>query len=557
MTTFDAGGASLGPRPAADRVAFCGPYLSLADEDGTVAIGYHAYDAAPVTLRWGRSAALELGTLDGDGSHRPHFFLSDLTPGATYHYQLSEGGVPGPTYTFRAPPAPGAETRFAFLGDIQFDHQVGNRPEQQALAALVADFAPDLLVSPGDLVNSYPGTSGFIPPELGRWNVLFGVVAELVARAPLMVAMGNHEEDADFFWEAFVFPVSDPPSQDHYAFRFGSLLFVVLYTGATEGYDVQGMLDSQTPWLAATLAGAAADPTLRYRLVVLHRGPFSQGANHPDDGYAFLDGGTATRPSWRSLFEQHGVDLVLAGHNHNLTLAENDGVYYLTSCAGAPHHDLRTPWLPTTLYAEATCAAALFTFDGRRLSLALQRPDGSAIPEAARTFCQTAADCLGLAHGCPETVSWECTNKICGADCDRRAQLQVTPLALRFTAAAAGEDPPAQGLTLGSSDGEPLDWQASCAGDFLRCDTLAGATPATLTVAVATTGRAGTLNGTVTLTALNPPGQPIIVPVTLTIAPPPDPPGPPDPPSEPGCTCRATTPSLVGLLLLLGLRRRR
>src|SRR4029079_8868398 len=99
------------------------------------------------------------------------------------------------------------------------------------------------------------------------------------------------------------------------------------------------------------LAAAHMDPDVHFKVVLLHRGPLSEGNHHPTDGMAFWDTVPSGLPSWHQLFERYAVDLVLAGHNHKLTLAELGGVRYVTSCGGAPVHELRDPpWRPTTIH---------------------------------------------------------------------------------------------------------------------------------------------------------------------------------------------------------------
>lgn len=414
---FDGSGAPTGDRSDDEQVAFCAPYLSISTVDGGVTIGYDAYDAGAVVLEWGETDRYG-ERIERSGSYRNHFALPPLVPGRTLHYRVVEEGVPGPDHVFRAPPEPGRPFRFAFVGDTQYYEEL-QREDFRAIADLVLAFDPDLVLAAGDMVASTEGTTGpggWNTPEMGRWNVFFGGARELMARAPWMAAMGNHEEDAPYFWSVFAFPEPDAPAVDHYWFRFGSVHVTVLYTGTTGGYDLNGILESQTAWLEETLAAAAADPSLRWKVVVLHRGPLSQGASHVD-GDLFYDGGTAARPSWRELFATHGVDLVLAGHNHNFTYARADGLRVITSCGGAPLHDLREPWDATTVYAERICTADLFSVGERTLSFEALRRDGTAIEEARFALCREADDCAELDSGCPEATAWSCAEGECAAAC--------------------------------------------------------------------------------------------------------------------------------------------
>ncbi len=418
LRTFDAAGQPVGYRAVAELAAFCGPYLGVRGEGGELALGHDTFGPAEVRVEWGPDAAYGLDASLA-GVHRHLLPMETLSPGAEVHYRVVVDGVPGPDRTFLAPPAPGQELRFVHLGDTQYQEEA-TRERVRALAARALAFRPHLVLGTGDLVaSSADGAGGFLQPEIGRWSVVFGDLAPLLAAAPLATAMGNHEEDGAYFWDVFARPLTDPPRLDHFDFRMGHAHFFVLYTGRTAGYDLEGILDSQTAWLEARLQAAAADPTVRWRVVALHRGPYSQGGYHSGEGLLFSDGGTATRPSWRSLWERHGVDLVVAGHNHNFTLAVVNGIRYVTECGGAHTHALDAPWAPSTRYAEETCSLGELTAGPRTLSFRTFRPDGSEIVAARFDLCREDADCQALEDPCapPAEARWSCHERACQASC--------------------------------------------------------------------------------------------------------------------------------------------
>jgi hypothetical protein len=516
MVRIDAAGAAT-IKTVQEQAAFCGPYLSVSDELGAITIGYDSAEGRDVRLEWGPTPSYG-EQLDRSGSVRNHFELTGLSPGARVYYRLTEGGVVAVASSFIAPPAAGTPFRFAFIGDTQYYGQQ-QIDDAQAILSTIDRFDPQLLLSPGDLVASERGTGpgGWAQPELARFSLIFGLLEPLVARAPLMVSMGNHEEDAPYYWDVFAFPRPDAPALDHYYYRFGSVLFVHLYTGTTDGYDFDGILNSQTPWLGDVLAAHAGDPSIRWRVVVLHRGAFSQGARHPSDGQAFYANAGGGRPSWAELFRSGGIDLVLAGHNHNFTVAENDGIRFVTSCAGAPVHELREPSEPTTLYAEATCSADLFRVGARTLSFEAVRTDGRPIPEAAFSLCRAAEDCAELPNPCPEAVRWSCPRPVCRAECVPHPPpaLEVTPVSLALSA-KIGLPPPAAGRLSVTSSGA-LGFTAAADVPWLSVTPAAATTPAEVEVrwidGVLT--RAGTYDAVATLTPAQ--GAPLAVPIRLLL----------------------------------------
>jgi hypothetical protein len=64
----------------------------------------------------------------------------------------------------------------------------------------------------------------------------------------------------------------------------------------------------QTYWLGRTLAALRADPQIDWIVVGFHHCAYCSNAVHGSDG--------GVRELWGPLFDQHGVDLVVNGHNH-------------------------------------------------------------------------------------------------------------------------------------------------------------------------------------------------------------------------------------------------
>lgn len=533
IDTFDQSGQPTGIRTDAQRVAFCGPYLSVSSEEGAITVGYDAWDGGDVTLEYGETEALGQ-MVSGSGAHRNKMRLSGLSPGQRYFYRVREDGVLGGEGSFIAPVISGQPFRFAFIGDTQY-YGEQQRIDAGRVIGLVRDFDPHLVISPGDLVASERDANGWMYPEMGRFNLIFGQLAPLISRAPLMVAMGNHEEDAPYYWDVFDFPRPDAPALDHYWFKYGNVLFVALYTGRTDGYDLDGILNSQTFWLRDVLQEAANDPDIRWRVLYLHRGAFSQGANHPTDGYDFWDGGNAGRPSWGSIAEQYGVDLVLAGHNHNFTLAENNGIRYVTSCGGAPTHDLLQPMRATTLYAERTCSADFFEVGPKTISFSAKRPDGTQIDRGSFALCKEHADCSELPNPCPQAVSWSCTRPVCRSECSSYSIEVSPPDPLRFRRVIGGRDATPARRTIHVAAGQPIIPELTCHGSWLVCSTRPGEVvplEATFSVSPAIELEPGTYTASVTIGVSPNVATPIVLQaslevVTSTIVTPNRPPGAP------------------------------
>jgi 3',5'-cyclic AMP phosphodiesterase CpdA len=78
----------------------------------------------------------------------------------------------------------------------------------------------------------------------------------------------------------------------------------------------------QRRWLARSLRSSPAT----VKIATFHHPPFSVGSSHGSD--------LSVRESWVPLFERHGVDLVLSGHNHLYEHALVGGVDYVVTGGG-------------------------------------------------------------------------------------------------------------------------------------------------------------------------------------------------------------------------------
>lgn len=99
--------------------------------------------------------------------------------------------------------------------------------------------------------------------------------------------------------------------------------------------------------------------------------------------------------------------------------------------------------------------------------------------------------------------------------------LSVNPTALTFIAAAGGNNPLAQTLSISNQGAGALVWSASADAPWLSVGPPNGTAPSTLTAGVNINGLAvGTYNGNLTVTANGATGSPLKIPVRLIVNPP-------------------------------------
>jgi acid phosphatase len=201
--------------------------------------------------------------------------------------------------TTTEPPEPTPVTRVAVIGD--FGH---GGPAQYAVADAVKAATPDALVTTGD--NFYSDAVELI------WTAPYGWIAE--QQLPVYAAWGNHDIETDRRI-ALVAGYLDPPGR-WYGAALGEASLIVLDSNQIES-------DEQLAWLAATLA-TSPQPIV----VTFHIPAYSCGLYRSSQ--QILE-------RWVPLFEEHGVDLVLNGHEHHYErFTDGDIAYVVTGGGGQP-----------------------------------------------------------------------------------------------------------------------------------------------------------------------------------------------------------------------------
>lgn len=200
----------------------------------------------------------------------------------------------------------GSLVRFAIAGDVGTgDDQ--ERRTARAVAARTGNRGWDALVLLGD--NIYDDGD----PTRARSAVLEPFRATLQAGVPLIAALGNHDFDSGN-GAAQLRALGQPGPW--FARRFGPLQLVVLDSNRPDD-------PAQLRWLRQTLAGSDAT----WKIAVMH---------HPMRSAGYHGSNLATRTAFAPLFKQYGVQLALAGHDHDYQRSRIiDGTTYLVSRAAA------------------------------------------------------------------------------------------------------------------------------------------------------------------------------------------------------------------------------
>lgn len=123
---------------------------------------------------------------------------------------------------------------------------------------------------------------------------------------------------------------------------------------------------SQQAWLEAELARSQAP----VKVAVFHHPPLTAGL-HEDS--------LAVRRSWVPLFERHGVDLVLNGHNHGYEHSFQNGIHYVVTGGGGAELYPCVDDPPTLVTCRSENHFLLLELEGEALSVEAVGVDGVAI----------------------------------------------------------------------------------------------------------------------------------------------------------------------------------
>ncbi|MCW2607074.1 MAG: Calcineurin-like phosphoesterase, partial [Frankiales bacterium] len=265
---------------------------------------------------YGTRIAVEGRAVRGWSTVYRHAVVPGLQPDTRYAYRISHRGATPVTGTFRTAPLGGTRPlRFAAFGDM------GTTAAARSVTALLRRSRPDVALLVGDLCYANPGGGTRATAVDQRvWDAWFEQVRASAAAAPWLPAVGNHEIEVgygelgyDGFFARFALPGGGAPGgRATWAVRYGSVAFVALDANDAS-HEIprnRGYLGAaQDRWLDSTLGALRRDLRIDFVVVGFHHCAFSTNAAHGSDA--------GVRDRWAPLFDRHGVDLVVNGHNHS------------------------------------------------------------------------------------------------------------------------------------------------------------------------------------------------------------------------------------------------
>ena len=278
--------------------------------------------------------------------------FTGLKPGTTYYYDVT--GTEEGKGSFRTAPRGDAQFQFVVYGD--------NRTRADAHRSVIQGILkyanPDFIVHTGDMVADGDDTS--------QWPVFFDIERELLRRAPIFPAPGNHEHNASIYYDFM-------DVKPYYSFDWGTAHFASINSdidnfGSTEA-ERAAFWKEETTWLENDLKKAqGAD----FRFVFAHHPPMTAVARRQGDNPHM----TALEP----MFERYRVAAGFFGHDHNFQHYLQNGVhYYITGGGGAPLYDVDKPPAGITLTVASTENFVVVKVDGKKAHIEALKPDGTSL----------------------------------------------------------------------------------------------------------------------------------------------------------------------------------
>jgi hypothetical protein len=155
-----------------------------------------------------------------------------------------------------------------------------------------------------------------------------------------------------------------------YSFDYGNSHHIII-----SSYQINVALERD--WIAADLAAAAANPDIEWIFAYMHKPLYTAGQWPADKTVLAL---------WGPVFDQYGVDIVFAGHNHiyersypinnDQIVAPGAGTIYMTCGIGARPGGSWNPSSPDAPFFEAWATpsitgATYITINGSSLTAEL------------------------------------------------------------------------------------------------------------------------------------------------------------------------------------------
>ena len=299
-----------------ERIISFGPYLQN--------MTYRSVTVCWSTLEGESYLANPNGKTDTLRQYQQHqMILPRLQASTTYQYDVLGSGEPAGLGSFTTFPKGLAPFSFVTLGDTRSRHDIHQKIVNQVISK-----NPMFVINTGDLVSN--------GDNIQDWEKFFEINHQLMHRVPYFPVLGNHENNSDFYFDFF----NLPGNERYYQFSVGDALFLMLDSEGPEFETPAYIKDENREafWENYNLKYFQEEKAWAEHILDLH----------DDAGFIFvfmhkplysikksrLEGTRIRREFWGDLFEKHGVQVFMNGHDHHYHRAEHGGTQYITTAGG-------------------------------------------------------------------------------------------------------------------------------------------------------------------------------------------------------------------------------
>ncbi|MDC6364895.1 MULTISPECIES: metallophosphoesterase [Flavobacteriaceae] len=314
------------------------PYLQYATKT-SMRILFETEQPTKAVVRYGnalpnaKAPNLSLSVSDSDLKTMHEVELVGLEVETNYFWQVDIISINGNTISsevssFKTNVKDNTAFAFALVGDSQRNqHDPKDSIVWRKISEKVWNSRPNFVVHVGDLVDDGLRITDWTEQFLPEGH-------QLMRRIPMYTALGNHENDSEYYYQY----MANPKPEYYYSFTYGNAEFFVIDTNrdVTENSE-------QYNWLEQALAKSTAT----WKITMHHHPPYSSEENDNGDTYKGLSTyGVVAIRDLVPLYERYGVDFCLYGHVHmyertwpiknNMVDQENGVVYINSGGAGGP-----------------------------------------------------------------------------------------------------------------------------------------------------------------------------------------------------------------------------
>ena len=258
------------------------PYLQDA-EPTSIKIMWESNGGSTHHVNWGISSgnlnqsAIASSTISSGSNLIHQAIITGLSPNTRYYYQVESDAASSNVFDFISPPLKNSEQSFNIvaMSDMQKDGSNPNIFNEVVHDGVIDyfdqefgnDLATDLgfVMIPGDLVT----TGG----NYNQWqNDFFAPANPLFAHVPVYPVLGNHENNAGFYFQYFELPDNGTAGfEEHWWYKDYSNVRII-GLNSNSGFRIQAQLD----WLETTLDDACADDDIDFVFAQLHHPHLSE-----------------------------------------------------------------------------------------------------------------------------------------------------------------------------------------------------------------------------------------------------------------------------------------